>query len=264
MKNILLSCFLLMCLCCTKYSDINGHWHIQRENSFDTSYLVMQIENDTIVSLGDYSIYGDEKGSHNLVQHKLNFPGECKMFHFTYELVQGKLELTNHLENWVGTKCDWLCCDKLRDFKNNLRLEINFPQISDKSKISKLNSIKQFESIVVGMPKDKMASCFNSIPVLELDGKMSQIEDLQYWIELKRKEFRIGSNKDAAIRIIADKNVQIEQLEEIVNQLNKFKIEESYLTYLDENYMKSKALFEYMKVSKIDFNRNGNIDELFK
>ena len=267
MKSILFFSILVLCISCQEDVDINGHWHIEKENSKDSKYIVMDIENDTIASIGKNTIFGEVAGDHNLAERKLFFPGDCGMFQFDYKMNGDKLMLENHLENWVGQRCDTLCCARLDDFKNDLRLEINFPVLERKGKsfaIKHFETHQKFENIIFGESKNKMLRAHTYGPVLELEGKISDIDDLKYWIDLKRKNVAKENHSRMIYRIIADKKISTTEIEKIVKELKNKNIQNYYLTCASVDQNKNEPIFLYVHLEEIELGEGSTLEDLLE
>jgi len=223
----------------------------------------MDVSEDTIAYLGKNSIYEPIEGIHRQEENILLFPGDCGSLRFKYEVTEDKIYLENYLENYIGERCDSACCNKLKDFKHNLKIEVDFPQISlNRAYLSPigLKNDTRLAELVVGIPKHEFDNFYEHKIRLELAGKFATIDQIGTWVEEVKVRTPENMHNRINYRIIADKNIYLESLEPIVEELKKVGIERIFLTCLKENFENEESLFEYVQIDKIDFNKK-NITE---
>jgi len=255
MKTSFTICSFFVLIGCNQSDNTIGHWHISRENSDSQNYITMDITADSIAYLGKNSIYKAEEGRHNRKNKTLFFPGDCGVFDFKYKLKQDQIFLESHLEKYIGKRCGANCCNKLIDFKNTIKPDIEFPIIVKNR--NNLNPIELenedfLESIVVGKNK------------LELAGEISKLNDIGEWIRSINNSYPKSQWKRIIFRVIADKNILLKDLKPIIDELKKHKIERILITCLKESFEAEESMFEYIFLDKFDFESNTTLQDHFE
>lgn len=257
----------VLCMSCNRIVDINGHWHIELENQLQSKYLTIDIADDTLAILEKNSIFGEIRGDHDLVNQQLIFPGECGMFHFKYELVGDELFLESQIENWVGKKIKSSCSNSIKDIVKDFKLEVELPKIESRNEsiqTIELSSFKYIENIVVGNSNTQILKGQIIEPVLNLDGKISKIEDLMDWIGMKRKRVFSSHQKFLVYRIFADENVKTKELERIIKVLKIKNINNYYIAFLKIDHENSEPSVQYLHLDQIDLDENKSLVEIFE
>lgn len=265
MRYSLIFVFTVIFFGCNRNLDLNGHWHLEREHDHSGNPVLMDIISDSIVYLGLNSLYGENKGEHNIDEKRLFFPGECRVFDFQYEMRQGKLLLKNDINNWVGIRCDSLCCDIMKDIKDGFDVEVDFPKMpiyNDTISSFDISSSKYVEDIIIGEPKLEIYKNQSKAPFLELNGAVFSIDDLEPWINMQREGFLIANNNEVIYRIIADRLTELEDLRKVIVKLNSFGIDNIYVTFLSKESNKKKVIFKYIHTNHLNLKSDGNLSDL--
>ena len=234
---------------CLPDPDITGHWHMRPEVLTDSTYLTLDIINDSIAFMGENMIHEILMGQHNPDNNTLLFPGACGAFRFTYKSRGNKLYLENYLENWVAEKCDTQCCNKIEDFTNEFKLKCDLPQIiknANKFNIFEKDSNEGFENIMVGFSKKPKNESATTDLKIELDGQISTIDDIGEWVEKRKSRVSEPRRKRMIYRLFADKNVSIEKLLEIKEQIVKQGVSKMVLVSLKKDFEKQNNMFQYV------------------
>lgn len=263
MKGIKAIFFLWIISSCNESIDVTGHWHIQKVKSKGT-YIVMDVSGDGIAYLGKNSIYGSIEGIYNPFEKTLDFPGECGSLNFEYELSGNKILLKNYLEDYIGKRCDNNCCNKLLDFKNDIKLEINFPQIKrsrKKLKPIEFENEERLEELLVGTSKEEFDN-FNEDKIrIELAGKFAEIDDIGIWAEAVKIKYSEQVRDRVKFRIIADRNILLLDLKPVVDELKSNGIHRIFLTCLKEKFEIEEGMFEYIQIDEISFDEKSKLHE---
>lgn len=265
MKTIVTIYFLLIFFSCNESVDIAGHWHIKKVNSKEKDYIVMDISEDTIAYLGKNSISGEIEGIHDVKSKKLLFPGDCGVYHFEYSSEGNILVLKNYLENRVAEKCENNCCDKLLDFKKDIRINVSFLQvIFFRDTLSPIELSGNFEELIIGQPISPYDGAYAPGVKLELDGKFSEVRDIKYWIDVVRSKYSKRDRERIIFRIIADQNVTTDKLKPIIHEIRKKGENRIFLTCLKPDFKNAETMFEYLKIDEFSFGRNKKLNEVVR
>lgn len=245
MKNKLLvigfSLFLFSCE--NDMEKLRGHWHIYEYNEngyLDTNeYHTIDIINSDSVLFDKYNGYPfDFAGIVNTEEKTILLRGECNILDYKYKWKNDSLFLAQiqHKGRYFAEKCGMECCDKQKDFFSEIDLEIDLPIIKDTSTISaRENFFRSLElPIIIGIPKRKMEG-HREIPRLKLDDKYARADDIKAWQELVEQTVPLNYRDSMFFTLYANKTVDLEELFEILNELEKLQTESIYLALREEN-----------------------------
>jgi len=230
-------------------------------------YITMDISEDSIAFLGKNSIYGTTEGFYNSKEKIIFFPGDCGAFQFEYKLRGGKLYLKNYLEDHIAERCDSNCCNKLIDFKHDLRTNLTFPKVK-----TNIETLKPFEvlnkelleNISLGIPKELYNKEYGDTLMLELSRRFATINDISKWVEHARSSRQEAIRDRISFRILADKNLPVKDLMPVINELKKNGVRRIFFTCLKANYETADNMFEYVFIERIDLDEGKTLQEILK
>ncbi len=265
MKKIFLFYLIFTFLSCEKSAKIAGHWHISREGSNGSDYIVMDVSKDSICYLGKNSFYNTTTGKHLKSEKVLFFPGDCGSMVFDYELKGDQLILKNNYGNYFGIKCDKNCCDRLSDFMHDLLLEICLPIIANDQKTFssvELKTNRPLETLIIGNLKYEHNIFFKDKMRIEADHKIIDTEELENWVELTKARHQEEVKDYIMYRLIVDGNVYINELKPIIETLQQNGIRIILLTCLKEDFKIENEIFEFIRIDTMDFSKGIRLKNL--
>lgn len=273
MKRTIVIIISLLFISCNNSKKLEGHWHI---NKLDTEtgelkepYLVMDVGEDTVASIATSSIYGTYEGVHLRKKKQLNFPGQCGSFHFDYRVRNSQIYLNNHLgEKYQGQKCEEHCCDKLEHLTKDIKVDIEFMQIANEREELKPREISfnytNSENIFVGRPKEEYKEEFGDSIRLQLSHEIASIKDIQEWLENRKERHHSQDLNFSKIKIIADKNVDFEDIESIACEVSSLGFTQIYLGFLKPDYLIETDYIEYVFFDRIRLDPRMSLERIVK
>ncbi len=264
-KLLVLLSYLIIFSSCINSEKLEGHWHLKNEY-LGERFLSLDLtkNSDSIAYLDKYSFNDTQRIRHYSKEKEL-ITGECGGY-FKYKVNGEKIHLKNVQDygDYFGIKYELTNSHKLKDYLNNLLVDIVLP----KAKNSKKNNYLNFENdnfiknLIIGKSKETNKTEFQESYKIQTNERFLKLEDVDKWIEhIKNStsDLELGFIK---FRIVSDKNVSLDLIKTINQKLRKKGFEKIYLTYIKEKGMND--LFEYLDLRKIDFKGKRKLEDLVK
>lgn len=251
--NLIYSLLALTTFSCNNINDeIYGHWHVYDNIYGDGSYMTLDICDSISPILAKYSIFPSIKGSLNVRNKELKFPGECGIFNFRYEIANDTLNLKNYLLDRIAVSYSKSKCSPIKDLMNDFRVDINYPTVGKHNECLRYfdNDI-EFKNILIGRPSNIYSSSYGTGIKLVIEDKFASISEIPLWIKELKKYYSISQFKSLPFRIISDGKVPIYKINLIINELMLSNVDNIYIMVQDVD--KNDFLFGYYKIDKETF-----------
>lgn len=236
--------------------DLTGHWHAE-SNDYNLTHISFDIleNNDCYLT---HSLNGiPTKGEHKTSERTLAIPSDCGVFWFKYELKNNKLHLTNELGTKFIAEKITKNCSRFKDFAS--LLNIDFLKINNTRKLYNpidsisLESLNGFINIDYSEKNDllrlEFMSSINSID--QIDSLMEYIQESYADIDIPHINYIITPSKKLKIK-------DLEILIYKIDPENKKNIFVRTLKPIPNKW----DVFEYIKISDIDFNLKGSLKDI--
>lgn len=272
MKKVIVLILVFLNLSCLDSERIIGHWHIHKVDKItevnEKSFVAMDVVNDTLARFGVNSCYGSLDGIHKKKEKQLNFPGDCGVFHFKYKFDDRKLILENHLgEQYLGTKCETDCCDKVLDFKSKLKVDLDFISLVGKRKILEPREIPfggLAENIFVGFANGESKIESRDSLRFQLTNELGTLEDIIPWVEKRKLKYVEERHEYLKYLIFVDKSVSFEMIRRIADEFKQYGISQIYLAFFKSDYQNSTEMFEYVFLDRIILDPEIDYNQIIK
>lgn len=236
---------------------LDGHWHVFKDDDSKQFLFSMDIASDTIL-VNNSDLIPPMVGELKISEGKIEIPGDCKSNFFDFELINdNEILLHNYLLKSPNKafKFDFGNCDYINSYYS-FKVKI-IPITLSMEKSSKLHeeaTKSNVELIAIGKYKNEI--------MFEYERHVANLNSIktefQRSVNAKGDEYR----KSARIKILADKNAKISDIKEIVEYYASLRIYDGWL-YCYSEAPEYKSINVNLK--NIDFESGLNtLDELFK
>jgi hypothetical protein len=265
MKNLYyLTIIVISLFGCNNDSNIEGHWHLKPEFA-DFQYQTLDImnHNDTLIFSEKYTF--DSYEIRHEPQEKYIIFGGCGGF-FSYVASSTSLYLYNvqRYGDYIGEKHKLTKSHILKDYRKNLLIDVDFPEISN-IKLKKIDSLPigiEIENIIIGKPKYSKDVFYKEKTRIQVRDKYIEIQDLDEYLNDVKSRYSDNYLPFICFRLIPDKNVSNNLINSIVVKLNKANFNRIYLTCLKKDSNEFDNLFEYVDIKNIELNKEKRIKDI--
>jgi len=264
-KLLVLVSYLIILSSCTNSEKIEGHWHLKNEY-LGERFISLDLDknSDSVAFFDKYSFKDTQKIRHYSKEKEL-ITGDCGGS-FEYKITEKKIHLKNvqNYGDYFGKKIELTNSHKLKDYLNNLLVNIDLPIVKHSKKNNSLNFENDnfIKNLIFGKSKETTKIEFNEEYKIQANERFLKLEEIDEWVESIKNSTRDEDFDLLKFRIVSDKNAPLNFIETINQKIQEKGLKKVFLTYLRQNEKGTTELFEYLDLAKIDFKGKVKIQDL--